>query len=75
MSILAKCFEERIGGIIVCLPRKIDNCCCGASHKEEVERLAKKSVVEVPGTIYFGQACCNPFLMAHVDDGFVLSVN
>lgn len=72
MAVLAEGFEECVGGVVVALSGLVDDCHCGAGHEEEVERLVREGVVEVPGALYFGQACCGPFFVAHVDDRLVL---
>ena len=74
VPVLAEGFEEGVGGVVVALARLVDDCDRGAGHEEEIERLVREGVVEVPGAVYFGQACCHPFFVAHVDDRFVLGL-
>jgi len=36
VSVLAECFEEGVGGVVVALARLVDDCYSGAGHEEEV---------------------------------------
>ncbi len=74
MSVLAESLNEGASGLVIALTCLVDDGDSRACEPEEIERMAKEGLVEIPSTDNLRFIGLNPVAPFHVNDWSILGL-